>query len=190
MVRLDSWQTLVTELGQEAAAVKEALRAALAPIQQEGARFSDERIWYRGVDGKEEREQFVVVFRRAIAFLQVYPYGRDLYVGWDAHVNCGTWVEKPVGRGHDPATGEPCQFTTIRSGWNVPNEYDITDANCLIEWVHAATTRVLRRMLAEHRIDQEIDFHILRGERQGIAGRAEPAKDVASKLIRRFRREA
>ena len=171
--RMDSWQTLIVGLGGEAEDAKERLRAALVENGQEGATLTEERIWYRGVDGKQEREQVVVTFRRAIAFVHVHPYGKDLYVGWDAHVNAGTWVEKLVDVGRDPRSRELCQVNAIQAGWHVPNEYDIADANCLIEWVHSAATRVLKRMLAEHRIDQEIDFQILRGERQGIAGRTE-----------------
>lgn len=187
LLRMDSWQTLVNGLSGEAASTKAAVREALADPQYEGASLSDERIWYRGVDGKQEREQLVVTFRRAIAFIQVHPYGRDLYVGWDAHLNCGTWVERLVDLGLDPNTRELCQVNTIQAGWHTPNEYDVADANCLIEWVHAAVTRVVKRILAEHRIDQEIDFQILRGERQGIAGRAAPGAAKPNRF--RFRRE-
>ena len=88
-------------------------------------------------------------------------------MGWDAHVNCGTWLERSVDLGLDPHTRELCQVNTIQAGWHTPNEYDVADTNCLIEWVHAAVTRVVKRMLAEHRIDQEIDFQILHWRKKG-----------------------
>jgi hypothetical protein len=164
---------------------------ALSRAQPEGTCLSDERIWYRGVDGKVEREQLVVTFRRAIAFIHIYPDGNDLYVGWDAHVNGGTWVERKVGVGRDPNTGATCQLNTIGAGWQAPNEYDVIDGNALIERVHAAVTQVVRRVMAERNIDQEIDFKILREKREGIAGHAEVggASAPQSRSLR-FRREA
>jgi hypothetical protein len=67
-------------------------------------------------------------------------------------------------------------------GWHIPNEYDVTDTNCLIERIHSAVTKVLKRLLAERKIDQEIDFQIIRGERQTIAGREEAAKKKKSQF--------
>jgi hypothetical protein len=171
LIRVDSWQTLVYELGKEADNVRAALKTELLKAQQEGFLIQDENIWYWGVDGTEERKQIVVMFRRATGFLHVYPYAHDLYVGWDAHVNCGTWLEKDIGTGIDPTSRELARLKAVEPGWNTPSEYDITDTNCLIEWIHGAVTKVVKRMLAEHKIDQEIDFKIIRGERQGIAGR-------------------
>lgn len=171
LIRLDSWQALVNDLGAEEQAVKAAIRQELSQINDPGYSLNDERIWYWGVDGKEEREQLVARFRRGIAFVQVFRYGQDLFVGWDAHVNCGCWEEYVAGGGFDYRTGELCVIHTTAAGWHVPNEYDINDTNCLLERVHAAMTKVVKQKLAELRIDQEIDFKILREDRQNIAGR-------------------
>jgi hypothetical protein len=176
LLRMDSWQTLVTGLGKSMAKVKSDVRAVLRPTEHDGARLSDEKIWYRGIDGKEEREQLVICFRRAVAFIHIYAYGDDLFVGWDAHVNGGTWLETKVGIRRDPKTKAACQLNSIQAGWQSPSEYDITDAETLIERVHAAVTQVVKRIMAENKIDQDIDFKIQqRGERQGIAGHADTA---------------
>ena len=45
-------------------------------------------------------------------------------------------------------------------------EYDLVDLNCLLEWTHAQVTKVLKQYLDERQIDQEIDFQIIRGDRQ------------------------
>ena len=187
MVRLDSWQTLVYELGGEVENVRSALKVELQKARLAGFSLQDENIWYWGVDGTEERNQTVVTFRRAIGFVHLYNYSNDLYVGWDAHVNCGSWVETEVGTGVDPESKKPACLKSIVAGWHSPNEYDITDTNCLIEWVHGAVTRVVKRFLAEHKIDQEIDFQILRGERQGIEGRQEPPTEQRRPRFGRFR---
>jgi hypothetical protein len=44
------------------------------------------------------------------------------------------------------------------------------DANTLIEWTHLQITQVLKHFMALRNIDQEIDFKIQRGQRQGLAG--------------------
>ncbi|HYR09516.1 MAG TPA: hypothetical protein VEQ60_17210, partial [Longimicrobium sp.] len=170
LLRLDSWQALIYGLGVQAESLKTSIRAELERGRPQGFGLSDEHIWYWGVDGKEEREQIVVTFRRGIAFIHVYRYADDLYVAWDAHVNAGTWVEKSMAGGVERETGRRVQINTITGGWHVPNQYDITDTNCLVEWTHAAVTKVVKRFIAEHKIDQEIDFKILREERKGIEG--------------------
>jgi hypothetical protein len=181
LIRLDSWQTLVKDLGCERDGVLGAIEAELHQPSDDGVTMANEHIWYWGVDGKEEREQLVVRFRRGIAFVHVYRYATDLFVGWDAHVNCGTWVEATSGSGYDKATRELCAVHTIEAGWHVPNEYDICDTNCLLERVHVAVSKVIKLKLCEHKIDQEVDFKILREPRQNIAGReAEGAKGASA----------
>jgi len=192
LIRLDSWQTLVWGLGQERGAVAAAVEKQLSSVTDSGFTISNERIWYWGIDGKEERVQLVARFQRAIAFIHIYSYGEDLFVGWDAHVNGGTWVEKVAGVGYDKNTFELCAIHTITAGWQVPTEYDITDANCLLERVHAAVAKVVRIKVAEHHIDQEIDFRIQREERQGVAGRQQPETGAVTggfkKMLSKFRR--
>ena len=192
LVRLDSWQSLIWGLGRERAAVIEAIMKQVATISDDGLTISEERVWYWGLDGKEERSQLVARFRRAMVFIHVYSYGDDLFVGWDAHVNSGTWVEQVAGTGYDKKTSELCAIHTITAGWSVLTEYDITDANCLLERVHAAVTKVVKLKVAERHIDQEIDFRILREERQGIAGRQQTATGKATggikHVLSKFRR--
>ena len=170
MVRMDSWQVLLIGLGSERDAVHDAVVAELRSNADASWSVAEERIWYWGVDGKEERQQTVVGFRSALAFLHFTAYGNDLYVAWDAHINRGTWTEKPVGRGTSVETGALCEVHTIAPAHRTISEYDVSDANCVLERVHAVVTRVLRRKLAEHRLDQEIDFKIVREQRAGITG--------------------
>lgn len=168
LLRLDSWQALLIGLGHERDAVREALLAALRTNVDLSWTVTEERLWYWSVDGKEEREQIVVGLRSALVFVHIYGYDRDLYVGWDAHVNRGMWIESPVGRGISRDTGALCDVRTIVGGARIATEYDITDANCVLERVHAILTRIVKRKLAEHALDQEIDFSIVREQRKGL----------------------
>ena len=116
-------------------------------------------------------------YGRAIVFAQVYRYGTDLYVGWDAQMNLGTWIEKPLVTGIDRASGQRVQLMTVEHGVQNGTEYDLVDLNCLAEWTHAQMTQVLRHYVKERHIDQEFDFTIIRGERQGITAAEEQKKE-------------
>lgn len=186
LIRLDSWQTFIRGLGSSREIIVADIMRELTQGTEEGLDATVEKIWHWGVDGKEEREQLVVRFRRGMVFVTIYSYGSDLFVGWDAHVNCGIWNEKVVGRGYDKSTKELCVVHTIEAGWHVPNEYDINDTNCLLERVHAAVTKIVKLKLFENHIDQEIDFKILREQRQNIVGRGATGDTSVKKKFRRI----
>ncbi|MGH7562448.1 MAG: hypothetical protein ACRENB_15680 [Gemmatimonadales bacterium] len=166
LVRMDSWTANISRLGARHVDVRATLLEKLRATAEAGIQVEPERIWYRGVDGKVEREQLVCTFRRAIAFVHLEPYGDELYVGWDSHVNAATWVEQTLAQGVDRQSAKPVVANRVVPGWQSPNEYDITDVNFLTEWLHAAMVRVLRLKMEEQRIDQEIDFKIQRESRK------------------------
>jgi hypothetical protein len=198
LLRMDSWQTVLYELAPHAEKLANEIRSALrgesgppteaATERSERFDVSEEDVWYLGIDGKVERRQVVVRLRRAIGFVHIYTYGNDLYVGWDAHINGGTWIEKRVRDGREPKSGMIVRAYGIGSAWHTPNEYDITDANVLLESIHSSITKVVKRALKEHEVDQEIDFTIVRESRQGIAGREQP--EAEKKKTPRLRRVA
>jgi hypothetical protein len=181
--RLDSWQTLVFEIGPEVGNVRQEILAELRKGSNSGFLVETERIWYLGLDGKEERDQIVARFRRGIAFIQIYAYGQDLFVGWDAHINSGAWLEKEVARGFQ--NGRMVSLRTIVSGSQPYTEYDLFDTNCLVEWVHGTVVKIVKRKMAYHRIDQEVDFKIIRGERKADTSVAAAEQKPVRKLFRR-----
>lgn len=188
---VDSWQAVVSGLGADADLLRERLIAMLRDPSMAGLQSRVEAIWYWGLDGKVEREQIVLTFRRAILFCQIYEYGQELYVGWDAHLNHGQWVEKTVATGIHEASGELTCVNTVGSGWQQLTEYDVNDVNCLVEWTHAKLVRLVQRLMEERKIDQEIDFKIVRGERQGLTkpeqtdeGLKQAVRRVTRKLVR------
>jgi len=146
---------------------------------------TSERIWHWGLDGPHEREQTVLRFGRALVFIQIHPYGDDLFVSWDAHVNYGTWSEKHVASGIDRATGKRISLMAVEPSAERIGEYDVSDLNALAEWTHLQVTQELRQLMKEREIDQEIDFAIIRADRNGIEESTGPKK-----ASRRFRRTA
>ncbi len=190
---LDSWQALIPHLGQYEQQVRRQLNEELTRSQTREITVSQETIWQRGVDGIEERQQIVARLRRGIAFLHVYRYGEDLYIGWTSYLNSGDWIEEEVARGIDYETQQICRIMTIRSGSSRCGQYDLFDCNCLSEWVHQSMTKVVKRTREEHKIDAQIDFEIIRGNRQQAL--AESKEDEKKKkgfinhVVSFFRRE-
>jgi hypothetical protein len=168
LLRVDSWQTVVFGLGADHELVRKRFLEALDTPPSHHFRSHVEQVWHWGLDGKEEREQIVLRLGRAIAFCQIYEYGSDLYVGWDGHLNTGQWVEKTITRGVDRRSGLPVAVAAVEPGTQPATEYDLMDLNCLMEWTHAQFVRLVKQRLAERNVDQEIDFQILRGERQNL----------------------
>jgi hypothetical protein len=192
LVRVDSWQTVLFNLGRDVSMVRDRLLHAFQIGLSPQCRFRAERLWYWGLDGKEEREQFVLTGGRGIVFCQIYRYGEDLYVGWDGHLNRGQWVEQTVTSGIDRASGDPVTVTRVVPGTQPTNEYDLADLSCLMEWTHAQIVKVLKQLTAERKIDQEIDFKIQRAERQQVvaSGAASAQGDRVSGLRKTFQRTA
>jgi hypothetical protein len=188
LVRVDSWQTVLFNLGADETMVRGRFaRALLASLGQHG-RHHLERVWYWGLDGKEERDQFVLTAGRGIVFCQIYRYGRDLYVGWDGHLNRGQWVEETVASGIEKASGQPVSVTRVVPGIQPTTEYDLIDLSCLMEWAHVQIVRLLKDLIEERKIDQEIDFKIQRAERREVAASGAAAVEGGAGLASRMRK--
>lgn len=193
LIRVDSWQTVLFDLGSEATTVRERFVVMLEAGLDAQRRFRTERHWYWGLDGKEEREQWVLTAGRGIVFCQIHQYGKDLYVGWDGHLNRGQWVEQTVATGIDKSTRNPITISRVVPGTQPMSEYDLADLSCLMEWVHAQVVKLLKQLINERKIDQEIDFKIQRAERQQVitSGSAAAAEgSAASKVRKAFQRTA
>jgi hypothetical protein len=181
---MDSWQTVVFNLGNDVDMVRQRCVDALGSAIGPHKKFRSERVWYWGLDGKEERDQYVLTAGRGIVFCQVYRYGADLYVGWVGHLNLGQWVEQTVRTGIDKKTGNPVTIRRVIPGWQTNSDYDVTDLSCLTEWTHAQITKVLKQLIAEKHIDQEIDFKIQRAERPaGGTADAQKGKEEGGKKL-------
>jgi hypothetical protein len=188
--RVDSWQAVLFGAGQQAMRFREQFLEQLKSRPTEGFRYAVEKVWYWGLDGKEEREQIVLSTGRAIVFCQIYQYGSDLYAGWDGHVNYGQWVEQTIARGFDPQMSKPVAISTVVPGTQSISEYDLIDLSCLMDWTHAQFVKLCKQLIRELRIDQEIDFKVLRGGRQGLTNAPQKETDTGfrSRLAGAFKR--
>jgi hypothetical protein len=173
---VDNWSTMANELGRDWREVRDQLFKRLGEGLKLNIQSRLEKISYVTPDGKQEREQFVLSQGRGIVFCHVYPYGDDLYIGWDAHLNYGQWVESTLATGYDSRLRAPTAINTVTPGVARVTEYDLIDVNSLTEWVHSRVVQVVKQVMAEHKLDQEIDFKILRGERQSLLRNQESPK--------------
>lgn len=177
---VDSWQVLVGDLGDDWNEVQLDFFSRVRKSALPKLRHRVEKTWYHSPRGIEEREQVVLEHGRSLLFVHIYRYGGDLYVGWDAHLNRGAWSETRIAAGIDRGLATPTTVNSLTSGSHANSEYDLVDANTLIEWTHYQLVTVLKHFMALRNIDQEIDFKIQRGQRQGLAesssGRASEKK--------------
>ncbi len=161
---VDSWHAVVAGLGRDWEDVKRRLVASLAAGKSMGAECRPEIYGYRTPNGYEERERLVISKGQGLVHLHIYPFGDDMFVGWQACLNWARWAETaPVAT--RVADGLETQFVEIRPGGYIPNQFDLIDLNSLSEFVHRRLERELKAILKEKAIDQEIDFQIIRGDR-------------------------
>ena len=175
---VDSWQTIVCDLGNN----WESARTRLFRRLTEGRAFDIkprlENISYLTPDGKQTRQQLVLTQGRGIVFCHAYPYGNDMFVGWEAYLNYGQWLEHQLATGFDPRLQSPVVLRTVQPGRYRPTEYDVIDLNGLTEWTHTRVVQVVKQILAEHKLSQEIDFKITqRGARGGLVARQEAGSE-------------
>lgn len=177
---MDSWQTVVSGLGGDAATLHTRMLDLIETPPMEGFDSRVERIWEWGLDGIVERDQLVMTLRRAWVFCQIYGYQNELYVGWTANLNSGQWVEKTVATGIDKQTRTLIRVNSVERGSQALSGYDVVDMNCLAEWTHARLVKLLRELMEEHEVEQEVDFKIIRGDRPTLGETPKPADQIRS----------
>ena len=104
------------------------------------------------------------------------------------------WGEETLAQGVDKITGKKVHANRIVWGVQYVDEYDLADSNFLAEWLHEAVKREVKLKMAEHKIDQEVDFTVQRESRKEALGgdstaysqlRKEPRLDALDVLANR-----
>jgi hypothetical protein len=187
---MDSWQVSIVGLGEFASPVQQGIMTRLRSGGPEGTSIDVEKIGYWGTDRWVEREQIVVRHRRAIGFIHVVSYGDVLYVAWECHLNSSSWVEEKLAAGVDRVSGLDVVANRVVAGWHRLNEYDVSDSNFLGEWMHEEVKREVKLRMAEHKIDEEIDFTVQRESRKdALAASSEnqpPARKQKTSTFKRL----
>ena len=165
---VDSWHSVASGCGDMAGAFEDRFVAALKAASGDprlGVSAERERITYRTGNGYEERQRLVVARNQAVVLIDIHPAGDDLYAGWQGYLNWAQWIESaPVSVRIEEGLSR--QFRALAPGLYRPNELDLVDLNCIADLVHRGLRGELERVLKEREIDEEIDFEIVRGDRQ------------------------
>ena len=161
---VDSWHAVVAELGRDFPSVRRRLIAAVTDDASPGVTCESETYTHRAPNGYEQRERLVVTRDQGMVHVHVYQFGHDLFVGWYAYLNWAQWGEtKPVGV--KVRDGREVEFRDLRPAVYIPNQFDLIDLSSLSEFVHRRLEREIKGMMKEKDIDQEIDFKVIRGDR-------------------------
>jgi hypothetical protein len=162
---LDSWHAVIPDLGPMASDLLSKIFDKLSSVGAASVTAEIERYGFRTPNGFDERDRIVVSKGQGVAHIHVYSFGKDLFVGWDSYVNWAQWQETAaISARHE--WGGRTEFRGLQPGVYIPNQFDLIDLNSLAELVHRDVTRIVKAAMEEHKIDQEIDFSIIRGDRE------------------------
>jgi hypothetical protein len=91
-------------------------------------------------------------------------------------------------RGFDQVSGKSVLINRIVARTQRLNEYDVTDTLFLTDWLHAHWIAVIKLKMAEHKIDQEIDFTVQRESRQAALNQGQQSVEnrPSRSLLRRI----
>lgn len=189
LLMLDSWHAVIPDLGPAAGDLKKKILRKLSGLDAAGITSEIERYGFRTPNGFDERDRIVVSKGQGVAHIHVYNFGKDLFVGWDSYANWAQWQETPaISKRH--IKGSLTEYRGLQAGVYVPNQFDLIDLNSLTELVHRDITRIVKAAMEEHKIDQEIDFSIIRGDREAALDREKydrRTKQEGRKSERRWR---
>lgn len=177
LLLVDSWQSVVPDLGERHANLRERIIASLNSRSADGINVEEETYGYRTPNGYEERERVVVTKGQGVAQVHIYHFGSDVYVGWDSYVNWAKWGETSAVSARSNIS-TVVEYRSLREEVYIPNQFDLIDLNSLSEVVHRDVTDVVKAMMAEQKIDQEIDFQIIRGDRESALDKSRFDKTI------------
>lgn len=167
LLRLDSWHAVVPGLGPQHEEINRRIAESLAALRPNDILTETERYGFRTPNGYDERDRLVISKGSGVAHLHIYKFAGDVFVGWDSYVNWAQWSETGAIT-RQTKNGRLFEYCGLQSSLYLPNEFDLIDLNSLIELIHRTVTAVLKAMMEEHKIDQEVDFKIIRGDRDAV----------------------
>jgi len=160
---LDSWHASIPGTGDRYDDLRQRIETKLsafdATIDQRWERYLG-----RTPYGVEWRERLTLTKGQAEVHIHFHPVADQAFVGWDGYLNWARWVE-----GDTVASvvngARVTNYRNIDVGPYIPSQFDLIEFNVLSEMVHGQIVAVLRNFLKEREIEAEIDFSIIRGDR-------------------------
>ena len=120
---------------------------------------------YRTAYRIEAQRRLTLTKGQAVVHVHIYPVADQAFVGWDGFLNWACWAEtKAVST--TVREGRHVEFRNVAIGPYVPTEFDLVEFNVLSELVHGQIVAELRTFLKEKEIEADLDFTIIRGDRE------------------------
>jgi hypothetical protein len=160
---VDSWQVSVPEAGQDFEAFKSRIVDALETMGA-GLEFSHEKYQSQTPRGFEERERLVITKGQGNVHVHVQPFGRDAFVGWDSYLNWARWSETEA-ISTVVRAGNRIEYKSLSAGTHIPSKFDLMELGALAETTHRNIVREIKAFLNEKEIEADLDFQIIRGDR-------------------------
>jgi hypothetical protein len=172
---VDSWHVVISGVGNDHAAIRERIAARFTGDTDAMNVSQYETYGYRTPNGYEERERLVVSKGQGLVHLHVYDFGNEVFVGWQSYLNWAKWEETtPVSSRVNG--NQQTEYRGLRRGIYIPHQLDLIDLSSLSELVHRRLQLEIKAILREKAIDQEIDFRIIRGDRDFALDRSRHEK--------------
>ncbi len=170
---VDSWSAVIAGLGADFENIRKRLVDRLRTDETDAGVISHEETYgHRVPNGFEVRNRFVVAKHQAYVYVHFQRFGDDMFVGWQAFLNFAQWAETvPVSTKIQER--RQIEFRELRRAYYQPTHIDIVELNALSERVHRKLERELKTILREKQIDQEIDFKVIRGDRESALAKSE-----------------
>lgn len=185
LLLVDSWHAVVPSLGPRIDEVKSRVSARLSEARSNRILVEDEIYGFESPSGYEERERFIVSIGQGVAHVHVYRFGEDVFVGWDSYLNWAKWGETGAVTSKAGA-GKITEYRALKERLYIPNQFDLIDLNSLSEVVHRVISDELKALMKESKIDQEIDFQIIRGDRDNALDRERFDRNVKDRKKKPF----
>jgi hypothetical protein len=164
---VDSWHVSVPEGGSDFTAFESRLATAIASIASvdSSIELQKEKHQHLSPRGFEERDRYVLTKNQTNVHVHIYSFGRDAFVGWDGYLNFAKWSESiPISQ--NVKNGAKIAYRSLVTGVHIPSEFDLIEFNCLTELIHRALVREIKLFLKEKQIETDLDFQIIRGDRE------------------------
>ena len=184
-IMVDSWHVSVPGAGRTFEQFRDRIHEAIARCDP-GSDFSLEVHQHRTARGFEERERVVLFRGQATLHVHVYPFADDAFVGWNSYINCTRWAESnPISQ--TVRDGKRLRYRGLEVGFQIPTHFDLMESDTLAEAVHRSLTEEIKTFLKEREIEADLDFQIIRGDRNQALNEGKEKERDSSRIGARWR---
>lgn len=161
--RIDSWHVSVPCAGTQFESFRDRLYTSVSTNNPD-ILINRELHQNQTPRGFEERERLVLCKGQATLHIHIYPFSDDAFVGWESYLNWNRWEESTV-VSSTVRNGRTVRYRSLSVGVHLPTDFDLIEADVLAETTHRVLVEEIKTFLREKKIEADLDFKIIRGDR-------------------------